>query len=44
MRSTIADASEFDLFQFPLGTSGESEAERLAQVFSRRTEGREIDV
>jgi len=44
MCSRIADASEFDLFQFPIDTSGESEAERLAQVFSRRTEVREIDV
>lgn len=35
MRSTVADASEFDLFQFPLGTSGESEAEELAKALSR---------
>ena len=34
MRSTIADASEFDLFQFPIGTSGESEAEELAKALS----------
>ena len=35
MRSTVADASEFDLFQFPIGTSGESEAEELAKAFAR---------
>jgi hypothetical protein len=35
MRSMIPDAGEFDLFQFPINTSGESEAEELAKSFSR---------
>jgi hypothetical protein len=34
MRSTVTDASEFDLFQFPLGTSGEIEAEELTKALS----------